>query len=145
MTVSVKPVASFDQLSLEQAANVLYNNVIPACEAKGVKLSSYGNHAAQGSINSVEKYNERKAAHTLFNVARVQTAFGALDEMIQGRSQYKSGSYGLKHRVEEHQKDYITNGDLIAAMLVKGFQARFAKQGESLDVNCEFKAIYKKV
>jgi hypothetical protein len=139
MSVSINAVPNFDQLSVVNATNVLYDQVIPACEAKGIKLSKYGNHAGSGSLSSVEVYNKEKSDHELFNVPRIQNAFSALDQIVVATSQYKSGSYGLKHTVEEKQGEYITNGDLIAAMIVKGHTARFAKSGTPLGVNCEFK------
>ena len=139
VTVSVTSVDDFDQLSTKDANVIIDNHIIPACESKGVKLSSYGNHVGKGSLSGVEKYDEEKAAHQLFNVERIQKAFAALDAMVGQMSQYKTGSYGLKHTVENHQGEYISNGDLIVAMLLKGYDARFGKQTESMSVNCEFK------
>ncbi len=61
--------------------------------------------------------------------------------MIQMTSTYQSGSYGLKHKVERRfgRSYHIYNGELIAAMILKGHPARFAKRGEALDLNCQFK------
>lgn len=53
-----------------------------------------------------------------------------------------SGSYRLKHKIESFQHEYLSNGDCIVAMLVKGLTARFAKKGFPLRVNCEFKAMF---
>lgn len=141
--VSFREVDNFHQLPLEEATNILYNELLPICEAKGVMLSSYGNHAGQGSLSNVEKYNEEKASHQLFNVKRIQQAFASIHLIVQNTSQYKAGSYGLKHVVENHPSQteyrYISNGDLIVAMLLKGYEARFGKRTEAMSVNCEFK------
>ncbi len=143
MVVKIGQVPNFDQLTEIQARDVLYDIVIPACERKGVMLSEYGNHSGEGSLVKVEKYTQDKAAYTLFNVSRVQRAFTELNAIIVNTSKYTANSYGLKHKVEASgRKEYLTNGDLIAAMLVKGYQARFGKRNEGLGVNCEFKVKY---
>jgi len=52
-----------------------------------------------------------------------------------------SDPYDLKHKVEKSfEGHHIYNGELIAAMILKGHPARFAKRGQALDVNCQFKA-----
>lgn len=137
--VSFRKVDDFDALSEEVATKILYDELVPACEAKEVKLSSYGNHAGSGSIVSVEKYSQDKANQELFNVKRVQKAYSAIPLITANASQYKSGSYGLKHYFERHpyQSEYITNGDLIAAMLVYGHKARFGTSNCE-NVNCDF-------
>lgn len=137
--VSFQAVENFDQMELDVAEGVLYNDLIPACEKKGVFLSSYGNHAGRGNLFNVEKYNQEKEEHKLFDVKRIQKAFTQMNEMAQPCSQYNTGSYGFKHSVERHQKSYIANGDLIAAMLLRGYSARFGKRNEDMEVNCEFK------
>ena len=128
VTVSYPVVAGFDKLPTGEAEKILYNELVPACEKKGVKLSANGNNAAGTSICDVEKYTQEKAEHKLFNIERIQKAFASLDEIIQPASYYKAHSYSLKHTVERYQKEYLTNGDLIAAMLLKGHQARFGKK-----------------
>ncbi len=139
MTVKVNPVANFDQLPLADATAILYGTVIPACEAKGVNLSFYGNHQGRSDLDSIERYDERKSSAKLFDVPRVQRAFAGLHAVIVDTSTYKSGSYSLKHKVEKFQGVFLSNGDLIAAMLMKGYQARFGKRGEDTELNCEFK------
>ena len=62
---------------------------------------------------------------------------------LQSRSTYKSGSYGLKHSVEELPRQrYTSNGDLIVALLLLGHSARFAR-GDG--PNCQFKLVIKKI
>jgi len=140
VTITLAQVSNFHELSHQEAKSILYNSVIPTCESKGVFLSSYGNHVGQGSLTTVEKYNAEKAEHKLFDVERVQSAFAGMLGIIERASTYKVGSYGLKHVVEKHQGEYLTNGDLIAAMLLHGFEARFGKRTEQMNVNCDFKA-----
>ena len=139
MSITFGPVADFHTLATGEATNIIYGQLIPICEKKGIMLSRYGNHAGDGSISGIDRYVEQKAQKKLFDVPRIQKAFASLSDMMVVVSQYKTGSYGLKHIVERYQKEYITNGDLIVAMLMKGHMARFGKRGESLNVNCEFK------
>lgn len=138
--VSFPAIPNFHQLSTKAAQDILYGQLIPACEAQKVKLSCYGNHAGAGTLKNVEEYDHDKAAHKLFNVERIKKAFASLDAIVKSMSKYTIGSYGLKHTVENYQGEYITNGDLIAAMMLKGYEARFGKKTESMDVNCQFKA-----
>lgn len=136
MTISIGAIQSFDRFSLETATRIVYGEIIPRCEAKGIKLSYYGNHASIESIDSVERYDADKQNHRLFNIQRIQRAFKCLDEVIGKATVESIGSYGLKHVVERHQGEYITNGDCIIAMIAKGYIADFGSEG--LHVNCQF-------
>ncbi|MDN3505607.1 MAG: hypothetical protein P0S96_00045 [Simkaniaceae bacterium] len=142
-TIQIDAVPNFDTLTEDAAEAVLYDTLVPACEAKGVMLSQYGNHAASGTVVSAQEYRESKAGKKLFNVQRVQKAFASVHGIVENRTTYKSGSYGLKHVFEKQQSEYLSNGDLIAAMLVQGYAARFGKQTEGADVNAEFKVVVK--
>lgn len=144
--VTFHVIDNFNQLPLDEATNIIYDQLIPACEAQGVMLSAYGNHRARGALCNVEDYNQKKDARTLFDIARIQRAFASIPIIVQNVSQFKTGSYGLKHRVEEHpsqkgngQIGYIANGDTIVAMLLHGYEARFGKKTEEMAVNCDFK------
>lgn len=136
MTISIGAIQSFDQFLLETATRIVYDEIIPRCEAKGIKLSNYGNHASVKSIDSVERYDTDKQNHTLFNIERIQRAFKYLDEVIAKATVESVGSYGLKHVVERHQGEYITNEDCIIAMIAKGYIAHFGSEG--LHMNCQF-------
>lgn len=140
MTIALNTIQSFDQFSLETATRIVYDEIIPRCEAKGIKLSSYGNHASVESMVSVEQYNTEKQNHRLFNVARIQRAFKCLDEVMAKATVESVGSYSLKHVVERHQGESITNGDCIIAMIAKGYIADFGSQ--HLRVNCQFNIAY---
>jgi len=123
-----------------QVKNYIYNTVLPACEQKGVYLSRDGNHNGPGGLVNNNKYLEGKQAQTLFSIERICSTCLALPTLVTQASQYKEYSYGLKHNVEKSEpKEYLSNGDLIVAMLLSGYDARFGK-GNSKDVNCDFKA-----
>jgi len=135
-TISLKPIPNlFHTFSLEGAENIIYNQLVPACEAKGVMLSRYGNHASAKGVRNIEQYERLKEEHDLFNIEKVQAAFASINFVLRRTAQYEVSSYYLGDVMGE-----LDHGDLIAAMLLKGYSARFAKKGEPLDVNCMFKA-----
>lgn len=125
---------NFDKLSVEDATTVLYDQLVPACEANGIFLSSYGNNFGQGPVSV---YNTEKAQHGLFNVKQVQKVF-TWAQNLQVRASYRRGSYDLKHSAEKAE-GYTANGELIAALILCGHCARFRKKGKPMDVNREFK------
>lgn len=116
------------------ASRILYDHLIPTCEKQGIKLSFQGNISSE-SIHLVEIYEKNKSEENLFNVARIQRAFSCLAH-ITPRTYEAVGSYVLKHIIESYQNEYITNGDCIAAMLLKGYVAHFGS--ESPKLNCRF-------
>jgi len=141
MSVQFHAVQGFDQLPINEVTAILYDELVPACEAKGVQLSQYGNHNGVGSLkNDPNEYDQKKQNNQLFEVAKVQEAYQIVQQRVANRSTYFVGSYGLKHQLEEIQGGYFSNGDTIAAMLLNGYTARFAKRGKPLGVNCQFKA-----
>jgi hypothetical protein len=140
MTVQFPGVVGFDKLSPQQAEDQIYNVLIPVCEKQEIYLSDYGNHNSPGSMRAIQKYQKLKADKTLFDIARIQRAFSKIDQFIEATKDYEISSYGFKHTVEKLQKEYITNGDLIVVMLMKGYSARFEDIDQLLDVNCEFTA-----
>ena len=146
MTVKFTAVPNFSQLPAPQARDIVYNQLVPCCEAKGVHLSKYGNHASMRALHSqnfphaMAEYSHNKSTNSLFNVDRIQRAFDFIRQNVSSTSKYQLRSYSMKHDVEKRQNEYLSNGDLIAAMLMNGYSARFAKRGEPLGVNCEFKA-----
>jgi len=138
-------VDKFDGLSSKNAASVLYDSLIPFCEKKGVYLSSYGNHNAPRSLFTVKEYLNRKSRNNLFNIKGVQCAFHFIGTLFQPSSHYHT-SYKLKGRLEVHPtytKDrdsrYITNGDVTAALLLKGLRAQYVCQAGIRIVNLRFK------
>lgn len=143
VTVAINRVDNFHMFPPQQAYDIIYNYLVPACEKKGVMLSYYGNHQGKDSLMSVEIYTQKKENHELFDVKRIQRVFSILDLVITKMNTYRSGSYILKYQVE-HLPGQIAgtlNGDFIAAMLLNGHPARFGEKNEEMTLNCEFKAI----
>lgn len=61
VTISFRQVPNFDQKTAQEADDILYNQLIPACEKKGVLLASFGNHASIGNLLChAEQYNQEK-------------------------------------------------------------------------------------
>ena len=132
MSVTMRSVPNFDKLSIGVATDLIYQELLPACEAKGVRLIPEG-HDVYNSGN----YEQLKQDQTIFDVARVQRAFAAVDFIYQPASRYQSIQKPL---FECHpQGGYVSGGELMAAMILKGYTARFAKIGEPLKLRAEFK------
>ncbi|MGL4348708.1 MAG: hypothetical protein ACRCSV_04555 [Chlamydiales bacterium] len=98
-------------------------------------MSSYGNLASRETLIPVERYDTDKQEHRLFNVGRIQRAFTCLHH-FSNETLEAVGSYVLKLILEKHQDEYISNGDCIAAMLMKGYIADSGSQSQSM--NCRF-------
>ena len=134
-TVNFLRCDNFDTLSVAEATSLLYDELIPVCEAEGVFLSSEGNHA--GNLRPMEAYEDEKERRELFDVAKVQAVFSWAQTLHQ-HTTYKRSSYSLKHSAER-VVGYTANGELIAALLLCGHSARFGQASEDMRVNCEFK------
>ena len=122
-------VYTFDKLSSKTASTILYDFLIPLCEKKGIYLSSYGNHNSPRSLLSVGKYH--KSRDNLFHTKNVQRIFRYAEDVFIPSTHYHN-SYKLKRGLEVHpvytkgkNKRYVTNGDTIAALLLKGFRAQY--------------------
>ncbi|MCF7806542.1 MAG: hypothetical protein K9M07_06140 [Simkaniaceae bacterium] len=141
LIVKAVPIEGFASMSIEDATKNVYERVIMACEDKGVLLSNYGNHLGTGSIANRAAYVEARKTQSLFDIRRIQKAVGQVLTLFTPHSRYSDhlSSYALKHTVEKATGEYISNGDLIVAMLINGFDARFAKRGECIGVNGHFK------
>ena len=129
-----------------EAIATLYDVVAPACEAVGIHLSYDGNITSPQCrffTDAVTTYNDLKQQRKLVNVRSVQLVFAVLPDVVKPVSRCHLDSYGLKHEVEKG-REYITNGDTIAAMLLLRYTARFGKPGGLRSMNCEFKARYKR-
>lgn len=140
-TLTFDPVPNFDLLSLEESVRYIYDVLLPACEAKGIYLSAYGNHKGNGSLgHDIQLYESQKTKHELFDVQRIREVFTWARRGLNVRSTFRSGSYGLKHEVEKLPgQRYTANGELIVALLLHGYSARFGKRGKGNNVNCDFK------
>ncbi len=139
-TVSIEAVPDFDKLRLEEATNIVYEKIVPACEENRVLLSSNGNHNSTRSPE-IKEYNEMKADKKLFDeesIQRIQKIFPFIAKHCQELSSYNEDntSYGLKHFLEENA-GYCTNGEFIVAMLLHGYSARFGT--DEMSINAHFK------
>ena len=147
MTIHFYPVNNFDSLPYDEAQKVIYDNLLSCCEARGVYLSQSGNLRSSEAmrtanfISPVEEYTYKKGVKQLFDIERVQRAFHALDKCIQETSHFQKNSGALKVKIEKWQREDLSYGDFVAAMMLKGFAARFAGRGDPLRMSCEFRAM----
>lgn len=132
MTVIFRAVSNFDQIPESLASKILYQELLPVCEREGVYLAPEG-HVADG-----HRYEEAKRNQQTFDVSRVQRAFAVVDQIYQPASQYRDVS---KRLFEIHPSGgYLSGAELMAAMMLKGYPARFAKAGEeTLHLRAEFR------
>lgn len=134
MAMLIRPIPNFDQLPVEKAYNILYDEIAPICKENGIKLSIY----CSQSLSSVKKYSKEKQRNRLCNVEKVQKIFKLLDEGVVNWVGQSIGLYGLRNILQRDKGEFITNGECIAAMLLKGYIADFALDRGKLDVNCQF-------
>lgn len=130
MTIQFRPIPNFHQLPSEEASRILYQELLPACEAEGVKLAPEG-HVPDGS-----RYEQTKKTQTTFDIACVQRAFSAADFIYQPAKKYRS-----IHKIlfEMHpQGGYVSGGEMIAAMILKGYTAKFDDDQGSLQFRPQF-------
>jgi len=145
MTVSFYPIPNFDQYTKPEAQNVIYNQLIPACEKAGVYLSQAGNHNSHDPMHLLHwiphtnHYWKMKEQRSLLDVDRIQRCVASLDLYVKPTKSFIN-SYALKHYVEELQKEYISDGDLTAAMLIKGYFAIYQPNQSGLQTHCFFRA-----
>ena len=133
----------FGDLSASEAERILYERVVPACEAKRVHLTDSGNVTAPNATCNVTQveYETRKKGRRLLDVEAVQMAFDTLPDLIEKAKTYKISSYGLHRQVAAaNDGAFVSSGATIAAMLLLGHAARFGTRGGPRDVNAEFKA-----
>lgn len=135
MTISINTVLDFDVLPIEMASRILYDHLVPTCEKQGVKLSFDGNYAAPERKHLLEVYEKNKKKEKLFDIERIQRAYSCLGD-ISTRTYEAVESCVLKRIIETYQGEYISNGDCIAAMLLKGYIAHF--ETESPQLSCRF-------
>lgn len=135
MTMLMRPILNFDQLSVDQAYRVLHNEIVPICKKNGVKLSVY---CATHSLGSIKKYNTEKQKSKLCNVEKVQKVFRLLDEEVVSSIHQSISLFSLRNIIKRDKGESITNGECIAAMLVKGYIADFVLDRGKFGVNCQF-------
>lgn len=145
MTIVIfRNIYNFHRLSTEKAKSIIYDEIIPLCESLGVKLSFYGNHESTDSYENVDEYEKHKITQTLFNITKIQEAFYYINEIIRFHPDYHLSPSSLKYVIKEHKSkdkcNFISPGDLIIAMLVNGYSAKFSQTS----IYCYFNAFYEK-
>lgn len=127
MTVQFRRIEGFDQLPAEHAQNIIYEQLLPACENAGILLYSYGNLAYEEAPEPSQKYRPLKENRELFNIARVQKAYQAIVAFEANNSM--PGFCTLKEKVKDQIEgisiEGITTGDLVVALLLRGHIANF--------------------
>jgi hypothetical protein len=137
MTVNFKVAIDFYLITLSQARDLVYGDIVPCCEESNVLLSSDGNLAGSEASSANTIYLKQRKDHKLFDVGRAQRAFRDLDRIVVQSERCRINSFELKHIVQEYQGgERVGNGDLILAMLAKGCPAHFGKKD---GLNCQFK------
>ncbi len=123
MAVHFRRIDGFDQLPAEQAQNIIYGELLPACENAGILLSRYGNLAYEDFPPEIDqKYRLLKENRELFNLAQVQQAYQAI--VVAEAKGSMPGFCSLKGKVAGQVQD-ITTGDLVVALLMRGHSANF--------------------
>lgn len=138
MAVITRPILNFDQLTIDKAYHILQDEIVPICKEHRVKLAIY--HSTE-FFTLVKKYKKKD---NLCSVEKVQKIFSFLDLDHEVTNHFKQsiGLYSLKQIIKEKKSESVTNGECIAAMLLKGYIADFAVDRSKLKVNCAF---YKKL
>lgn len=141
--VTFRKIYNFHKLSETDAKSIIYEELIPLCESFNIRLSFYGNHGSEESYETIDEYEKYKNNKTLFNVSKIQQAYCCISENLRltRNMKYKLSLQSIKYVMEAHLKkfDFISPGDLIIAMLVKGYSAKFCYT----NLYCYFDAYYR--
>lgn len=127
--ISMPPVVNFHELPLESAKEILYENVLASCEKQHVYLSS------MGTASDLEIYILQKTKEVLFSVEKVQALFAQLVG-LQKVENFEANVYQIKHALGST----IQNGDLFAALLLRGFKIQFTAGFPDCVCNASVKA-----
>lgn len=127
--ISIPPVVNFHELPLDSAKEILYENVLASCEKKRVYLSP------MGTASDLEIYILQKTTEALFSVEKVQALFAQLVG-LQKVENFEANVYQIKHALRSD----IKNGDLFAALLLRGFKIQFTEGFPDCVCNASVKA-----
>ena len=119
MAVKFRTIDGFHLLPAQQAADVVYEQLLPACRSQGIQT-----------------------LNLRFSIKRIQKAFASLDRLVRPCDQHKMFSGNLKNRCEYQTRVppfEVMHSELIVAMLLKGYEASFCNEGKSS--YCFFNAI----
>ena len=141
MSVKINAIQGFDQLPINDATALIYDQLLPFCEKEKICLSEYGNDSVNKN-RSVEHYEVERKEHTLFNVEKIQKVYAVLPELVQANAKSSLRTADLAEKVEEKCGEKVSNGTVVAAMLLQGFTARFGTKHQ-IKIVPEFNASLK--
>lgn len=118
MTISFNKVLNFQNLSNKEAEKILYEELLPECEKKGVYLMPEGNRP-----DRKEEYEKLKNKREIFHIDGIQHGLNAVDFLYRPSSE---NNHVDKIAFEDHPKGgYLSGGELMAAMMLRGYPAKF--------------------
>jgi len=96
---------------------------------RGVQLCSYGNARGCDSLVDARHFARMVAANGghAFDAAAVERARARVRRLFEATRSYDDGmrSYEARCDYERAFGEYVAHGDLVAALLLEGFRARF--------------------
>jgi len=142
----------FNGFQSQNLQEIISQEILPTLEKRGILLSDYGNHASQRSLRDpIEYWKKKKVGQLGFNESCIQACAARINDLMTPAGRYMlDTSYGIKAVFERYLAQvqgksgyqYISNGDMIMALLIKGYRLRFTHHGEK-QVNPEVKAKYR--
>lgn len=136
--ITMSRVENFGTMRPEECKHVIYEQLIPICEAAGILLSGYGNHQSPQSMCGVEEYQRHKEHMTLFSIESVQKAFNTVRSFYANSEFYFSPATSTEMtQTYKTIAREIKHGEFIVAMILQGFSAMF--EGKESSVGCTFK------
>ena len=103
-------------------ATSIYEQVIPACEQQEIYLGELPHWHLSAT------YAEKKKARKLFRLEIIQEIFNALPKLIKTHYRNHEGLYAIKYAVETELRKPTFTGEIITAMLLRGFKTQFYEQ-----------------
>jgi hypothetical protein len=137
MTVTIDSIPNFAALSVDQAEEVLYTNVIPACEKEGVYFWE-GNICTHLSMEQCKQYLKARPAHKLFDINLLKKVFECIPNFVKKDPSHGLRSFDLIREI--NQSEAYKPGDIITAMLLHGFSVTFKKGNLLPEINCLVRA-----
>ena len=120
--------AAFCSMTDEAAEEFLYRVVLPQLEEQNLLISPSGLHhkLKPGTVTSEATYKNLKNQKWLYELDRLKSAVHSINEGSGGRPVTNKPlmSYALKHRFEDANKEYISNGTCMIAYLLAGYEIK---------------------
>lgn len=114
----------FNHLTVLEASHVVYGKLLPACQSQGVLLTYEGNLA--DPKNRVKN----PQAFPNFDISRIQEVFAKLEGIVKTSDEFELHTLAVKHQIE-WGGFYATHGEVIVAMLLKGYAVSFGPANQS--------------